>query len=117
VLAIALSAAVGGFVGAIVNGAAGGSWRAGLVAAFIGMALVGGLAAVIARRVIVRRRPPLFGNGEVVLWVRARSPVAEEKAQAILLQQAAQAVRVHEIDLDKRFRDVPLSSLAKELVR
>jgi hypothetical protein len=32
-------------------------------------------------------------------------------AQRVLLQGGAHAVRVHEIDLDKRLEDVPLSSL------
>jgi hypothetical protein len=49
--------------------------------------------------------------GGLVLWVRVRSPEREEQAQQILREHGAQAVRVHEIEIDKRFEDTPLSSL------
>ena len=49
--------------------------------------------------------------GGLVLWVRVRSPEREEKAQQILREHGAEAVRVHEIEIDKRFEDIPLSSL------
>jgi hypothetical protein len=118
VLVIALAAAAGGIGGAIANAAADSDWLAGLAATVSAMLLTGGLAALIARRFIERREPNLDRGGDVVIWVRVRSPEAEQRAQAVLAEQDARAVRVHEVDLDKRFRDVPLSSfLAKELVR
>jgi hypothetical protein len=49
--------------------------------------------------------------GGLVLWVRVRSPELEEKAQYILKDHGAEAVRVHEIEIQKRFEDMPLSSL------
>jgi hypothetical protein len=52
--------------------------------------------------------------GGLVLWVRVRSPEREEKAQQILLSHGAEAVRVHEIDIEKRLEDLPLSSLLNE---
>jgi hypothetical protein len=47
----------------------------------------------------------------LILWVRARSPEQETLAQEILLAHGAQAVRVHEIDLEKRPEDLPLGSV------
>jgi hypothetical protein len=40
-----------------------------------------------------------------------RSPGEEEKAEQILLGHGAQAVRPHEIAVDKRLQDLPLHSL------
>jgi hypothetical protein len=49
--------------------------------------------------------------GGLVLWVRVRSPEREERAQQILREQGAEAVRVHEFEIDKRFEDTPLDAL------
>jgi hypothetical protein len=49
--------------------------------------------------------------GGLVLWVRVRSPEREEKAQQILREHGAEAVRVHEFEIDKRFEDTPLDSV------
>ena len=42
---------------------------------------------------------------------RVRSPDREAKAQEILTPHGAEAVRVHEIEIDKRLQDIPLSAL------
>ena len=47
----------------------------------------------------------------LVLWVRVRSPDREEKAQQILRVHGGRAIRVHEIEIEKRAEDIPLSSL------
>ena len=47
----------------------------------------------------------------LILWVRVHSPEREELAQQILQEQGARAVRVHEIEIEKRPEDIPLSSL------
>ena len=47
----------------------------------------------------------------LILWARARSPEQEALAQEILLAHGARAVRVHEIDLEKRPEDLPLGSI------
>jgi uroporphyrinogen-III synthase len=47
----------------------------------------------------------------IVLWVRVRSPDQENKAQQILHQHGGQAIRVHEIDIEKHPEEIPLSSL------
>jgi hypothetical protein len=53
--------------------------------------------------------------GGLVLWVRVRSPEQEEKAQQVLLAHGAEAVRVHEIEIDKRLEDLPLSSFRPDV--
>jgi hypothetical protein len=49
--------------------------------------------------------------GGIVLWVRARDREKEERAQEILARLGGEAIRVHEIEIDKRLDDLPLSSL------
>jgi hypothetical protein len=51
-----------------------------------------------------------------VLWVRARSPEREENIRQILVAHGGEAVRVHEIEIEKRLEDVPLSSLLADPV-
>jgi hypothetical protein len=47
----------------------------------------------------------------LVLFVRVRSAARESRALDILREHGARAVRVHEIEIDKRLQDIPLSSL------
>jgi hypothetical protein len=47
----------------------------------------------------------------IVLWVRVRTPEQEAKAQEILQRNGGRAVRIHEIEIEKRAEDLPLSSL------
>jgi hypothetical protein len=79
-----------------------------------------GLAAGIAAALVIARvfwREDVHGLermelGEgIVLWVRVRSLEQEEKAQEILLRNGGRAVRVHEIEIEKRSDDLPLSGL------
>jgi hypothetical protein len=49
--------------------------------------------------------------GELVLFVRVRSSERETKAWEILAAHGAEALRVQEMEIDKRLQDVPLSSL------
>jgi hypothetical protein len=48
--------------------------------------------------------------GGIVLWVRVRTPEREDRAQQILRGRGGEAVRVQEIDIEKRLEDLPLSS-------
>jgi hypothetical protein len=48
---------------------------------------------------------------EFVLLARAHSPEREDKAREILLAHGAEAVRVHEIEVEKRLEELPLRSL------
>jgi hypothetical protein len=111
VLMVALFAAIGGVAGAIVAAARDAGWGASAALVCAGIVIAGGLAAAAAGRYL--RRRAVFGPNadDIVLWVRVRSPKSEERARRILMANGAQAVRVHEIPLDKRLEDVPLSSL------
>ena len=53
----------------------------------------------------------LMAKRGLIVWARARSPEQEALAQEILLAHGARAVRVHEIDLEKRPEDLPLGSI------
>jgi hypothetical protein len=78
-----------------------------------------GLTALLARSLGSKPARELEGQlaaGGLVLWVRARSPDREAKIQQILLGNGADSVRVHEIELEKRLEDLPLSSLLVDAV-
>ncbi len=90
-----------------------GVW-AGLAAVIIGV-IAGGLATLATARLLRPERAKglesLMAARGLILWVRVRSAEAEAKAQEILLAHGAEAVRVHEIEIEKRPDEIPLSSL------
>ena len=49
--------------------------------------------------------------GGMVVWVRVRYPEKEAQAQEILARFGGEAIRVHEIEIDKRLADLPLSKI------
>jgi hypothetical protein len=105
---------VGATAAALGIVASGGSLAVALVAAAAAGAAGGGFGALITRHIGRERAKELESQldlGGLVLWVRVRSPDREEKAQQILLEQGGEAVRVHEIEIEKRLEDIPLSSL------
>ena len=84
------------------------------VAAAIGAIAAGWIGAQLARAFARRRIRHLEAQlitGELVLLVRVRSAEEEAKATEILLRHGAQAVRPHEVTIDKRLEDLPLHSL------
>jgi outer membrane lipoprotein SlyB len=94
--------------------ASGGALAAAAASAAAGGAVAGGIGALIARALGRKRARELemqLVTGGLVLWVRVRSPDQEQKAQQILRDHGAEAVRVHEIEIEKRLEDTPLSSL------
>jgi hypothetical protein len=94
--------------------ASGGAVALAAAAAIAGGAAGGGLSAVLVRLLGRRQAGALEGqlaSGGLVLWVRLHAPEQEERALRILRRHGAEAVRVHEIPLDKRLKDIPLSSL------
>ena len=105
---IGVSAAAASIVasGGALALAALGAGGAGL-AAFLARSLGGPQAKELDRQ---------MAGGGLVLWVRARSPEQETKIQQILRGDGADAVRVHEIELEKRLEDLPLSSLLVDAV-
>jgi hypothetical protein len=93
----------------------GGGWLLAGATALAAAGFAGGLGAFLVWR---RLRPErakgleaLAAAQGLILWVRVHSPELEDKAHWILQAHGARAVRVHEIDLEKRVEDIPLSSL------
>lgn len=114
-LVVAICAFGGATIGALSVIAAGASAVRAAAAALAGAVIVGGIAAMAVARAVRRSRfdeaLAATALGGYVLWVTVRSPEREAQAQEILLRHAAEAVRVHEIDIEKRAREIPLSSL------
>jgi hypothetical protein len=114
---LALASALAASVGAIaavwyVIDANGGPLLTTLAAA-VGGVVAGGAAASIVANILRRRQDQeevvaMYG---LVLCVRVRSPEQEEKAQMFLREHGGSAIRVHEIEVAERARDIPLSSL------
>jgi outer membrane lipoprotein SlyB len=105
----------GAAIGAYAVVVAGGGFALALLAAVVGAAIAGGIGTWIAQRLRHRHapelEPPDAGAASLILLVRVRSPEREAKAQEILLAHQAEAVRVHEVEVEKRLADLPLSSL------
>src|SRR5258708_5014397 len=53
----------------------------------------------------------MISEGGLVLFVRVRSEEAERRAEQIMRDQGVEAVRVHEIAIDKRLNDLPLADV------
>lgn len=47
--------------------------------------------------------------GGIVVWVRVQTSEKEERAQEILAKSGGESIRVHEIEIEKRLDDLPLS--------
>jgi hypothetical protein len=113
VLALVLGILI--FIGAAATAAvvisSGGSplWTG--AAAVVGAAAAGVLITRELGRSHARELEAQVAAGDLVLCVRVRSPEDEMKAQQILLGHGAEAVRPHEIEIEKRLEDLPLHSL------
>jgi hypothetical protein len=92
----------------------GGDTQAAVVAGIVGL-LAGFIALLTTARVFrteqAKGLAALMSRHGLVLWVRPRSPEQEAMAQEFLLKHGARAVRVHEIEIEKRPEDLPLGSL------
>ena len=107
------SIAAGATVFLMMSSGAGNA-ETGVAAAFVGI-VAAGAGFLLAARILggdeAQSLDALMAKRGLILWVRARSPEQETLAQEILLAHGAQAVRVHEIDLEKRPEDLPLGSI------
>jgi hypothetical protein len=86
----------------------------GALALALAASAIGGTGVLIARHLGRERAKELetqMTAGGLVLWVRTRSAERDAKAQQILRNHGAEAVRVHEIEIEKRLEDVPFGSL------
>ena len=98
-------------LGVISSGGALG-WA---TAAAVVIAAAGGIGASVITRFLERQQlEELVAaalTGGLILWVRVRSLEREERAVRILREHGGEAVRLHEVDIEKRPEDLPLSSL------
>ena len=98
-------------LGVIASGGAMG-WA---TTAAVVIAAAGGVGAAVVTRFLERQQLEELEatalRGGLILWVRVRSPEHEEQAVKFLREQGAEAVRIHEVEIEKRPEDLPLSSL------
>ncbi len=108
-------AAAGGLAVTYEIVASGGRAGLALGAAAVAALAAGGVAAGFVARRLGRKTPVgmewLVPERGIIIWVRVRTPEQEAAAQDILKRYGADAVRVHEIEIDKRAEDLPLASL------
>ena len=117
-----LNAVTAGTAGAVVGGAtayfmlvSGASeTTAGITAVLVGL-IAAAIAFLLTTRVFRHEETHgldwLMEHRGLILWVRVRSPEQEDVAQEILKAHGARAVRVHEIELEKRPEDLPLGTV------
>ena len=99
--------------------ASGGGLAAALAAAAAAGTASGGLGALAARYLGKERAKlieTMIMEGGLVVWVRVRSEERERLAEAIMRDGGAEAVRVHEIALDKRLTELPLADVVADEV-
>jgi hypothetical protein len=105
---------IGATVAALAILPTGGA-RAWATVVAVGIAAAGGIGASVVIRFLERQQAEQLDRNTIadglILWVRVRSPDREERAQQILREWGGQAIRVHEIEIDKRLEDLPLSNL------
>jgi hypothetical protein len=105
---------VGAAAAALGVVASGGPLALAIAAAAAGGGVGGGIGALAAKllgREQAKQLETQMLEGGLVLWVRVRDPEHEARAQEILRKHGAEAVRVHEIPIEKRLDDLPLASI------
>jgi hypothetical protein len=106
---------IGATAAATVVVASGGAVALAAVAALVGGGLTGGTGAFLIHQIVDQQwgdeLETLMEAGGLVVWVRVHNDRQERLAVDILRSLGGEAVRVHEIELDKRLDDIPLSSI------
>jgi hypothetical protein len=114
-LVVGVTGSFAGCVAGLIIIALGGGIASAVIAGLLTGLVASGLAALVTLRILrppqSRALEPLMAERGLVLWVRVRSPDREEKAREILHEHGGQAIRVHEVEIEKRLEDIPLSSL------
>jgi hypothetical protein len=109
-----IGAAAGMAVAFGTLGSGGSDSSAAILGTLVGFGAAG-IAALVMTRMLRREEfsglESLQFDRGVVLWVRVRSGEQAAKAQDILRRNGGRAVRVHDIEIEKRIEDLPLSSL------
>ncbi len=111
---VSVAGCLGAMIGAWIVVATGGTTGWAVFAAIVGGVVGTAIGYLIARSLGWRWRQspqePAPTDG-VVVWVRVRTPERERKALNILRAHEAEGIRVHEVEIEKRLEDLPLSSL------
>jgi hypothetical protein len=112
---VGVLASLAGVITAFIVVAGGGRTAAAVTIALLAALAVGAIASLLTIRILrpaqSRALEPVMAAYGIVLWVRVRTPDQEDKAQQILRQHGGQAIRVHEIEVEKHPEEIPLSSL------
>ena len=118
----ALNVVVAGIVGAVgalatayfIVDSGGRAAEAVASAAIVGI-IAAGAGFLLAARLVpndeIEGLDALMARRGLILWVRVHSPEQEDRAQDILRAHGGRAVRVHEIELEKRLDDLPLGTV------
>jgi hypothetical protein len=111
----AVAASVGAVFAALIAVAAGSGTATALVAALLTALIAGSIAALVAVRFLRPARSkalePIMAARGIILWVAVRSPDREDKAREILRHHGGQAIRIHEVEIEERPEQIPLSAL------
>ncbi len=94
--------------------ASGGSLALAAAAATAAGAVGGGIGASAIRLLGKKQADDLhlqLMSGGIVVWVRVRDPQREAQAQDILAKHGGEAIRVHDMEIEKRLDDLPLAKL------
>jgi hypothetical protein len=114
VIASTLGAIAAGATVLLMSLSGASSGETGVTAALVGI-VAAGVSFLLAVRILGRDEAQglddLMAARGLILWVRVRSPEQEALAQEILRAHRAQAVRVHEIELEKHPDDLPLGTV------
>lgn len=103
---------IGAATAALTVVASGGSLALVAAAATAAGAVGAGIGASAVRLLGKKQAEELENQlmaGGIVVWVRVRSQEKEAEAQEILAKFGGDAIRVHEIELEKRLDDLPLA--------
>jgi hypothetical protein len=112
---VGVLASAAGVAAALLVVAFDGGTATAVATALLAALIAGTIGALVTVRIFRPMRSkalePIMAARGLILWVRVRSPDREEKAQQILHQHGGLALRVHEIEIEKRPEEIPLSSL------
>jgi hypothetical protein len=112
---VSIIALLGAGAAAFAIVASDGGTAVAVVAALLAAAVAGGIGDLVTARLFRSETSDslevhMAARG-IMLWVRVRSPERDEKAQQILHYHGGRGIRTHEIEIDKRSEDLPLSKL------
>lgn len=113
-LAFGILTYIGGIGAALPIVASGGALAAGAAAAVAGgatAAAIGGIFSKLLKEQNAEKIREALQAGGLAVFVRVHSDKLEQRAVEIMSECGAQGVHAHDIDLEKRIEDIPLSRI------